>query len=328
MIHKESWYKESSLLSKVRQIFDSWGIDPEKIELEKETSITISMDLPVAERKRLRNNLGNIQRDLSDIGWRVVLWKQDYPQDSPEISLALSRELPKGARRSIYYHVTLLSNLQSIQERGLLPFRNYEYVKNPRPAIYLASSLDEAKNSMPDRKGSKIVLQVSISPGIPLYPDPEVAHIARKGSVVYCLHRIPPEFLAPQLNGAIFRGEDLHGWNMAGEEITESTFSRCNLSGMDLRGSNFWRTSFLGSSLSGANLQGSNLMEANLRVADLTGANLRDCNLEHASMNEADLRGADLTGANLEGAYVGGIKLSGAIYDKDQFSKSIISRWL
>lgn len=328
MIHLEAWYREASFLSKIRGIFDNWGVPSKGIKFKRETPVIINIGISPENKKKLRNNLGNIQRDLSEFGWRITLWRQDYSEEE-NISLTVTNEVPAMVRAPVYYHVTLLRNWPSIQKQGLLPFKNYEYIKNPRPAVYLASSLEYAKNSMPVRSGSKLVLEVRVPSNVPLYPDPEVSHMTDllKGSIVYSLHRIPSGLITPQLKGSNFGQEDMHGWEIAGQDVSESSFIACDFSRMDLSGVKFIKTTLKYSNMIGVDLHGSDLEYSSFEGVSLQGANLRGCDLRGADLSEADLRGADLTGAILDGALVPGINLRDAIYDKEQLYHTRQNRW-
>ncbi len=105
------------------------------------------------------------------------------------------------------------------------------------------------------------------------------------------------------LVGAIYLGEaDLSGVSMNG----------ANLRGVKMRMVN----------LSGANLRSITLAKADLMNADLSGANLRRANLFEADLTGADLSGADLSDAILDRANLNAANLVGAIYTKEQLSKT------
>jgi uncharacterized protein YjbI with pentapeptide repeats len=127
---------------------------------------------------------------------------------------------------------------------------------------------------------------------------------------------------------------DLSGWNLAGQNLTDAILYQAALTGADLadakvQGADFAYTTSRGftkeqlystaswkaknligirlgfNDLSGWNLAGQNLTRANLQMATLTGADLSGASLTWATLSGADLTLADLrkaTGADLPGA--------------------------
>jgi uncharacterized protein YjbI with pentapeptide repeats len=74
---------------------------------------------------------------------------------------------------------------------------------------------------------------------------------------------------------------------------------------------------FSGQNLSGYNFAGQDLDKANFENANLTGANFRkaeveEANFKNANLTDADFTGADLEEANLKGAIIKGATFKGA----------------
>ncbi len=103
-------------------------------------------------------------------------------------------------------------------------------------------------------------------------------------------------------NGNGSTGLDLHGIDLAGEDLSGLDLSRYDLSGANLSGADLTN-----SNLSWARLQGASLSQARLDgceflSADLSGANLNECSAEQAGFGVANLTRASLIGAHLKNA--------------------------
>ena len=106
---------------------------------------------------------------------------------------------------------------------------------------------------------------------------------------------------------------DLHGKNMAGQDLTEMSFEAANLSGANLKGVKADRVVFQvanvnGANFSGADLQGATFFTGSALKANFAGANLKGVNFTRTNLAGADLKGAALDAttmfihANLSGA--------------------------
>lgn len=178
----------------VQAVFREWGIEVHPERDHSASSLVLDLGETRETLRKIRQNLGNLQRELLPLGWRVTVWRYEYLP--PTVSLTEVGAVPPSKRRAKYYHYTPRAQVASILSQGLLPRRNYEYVLNPRPAVFLAASLFSASESAPCGRGEREVLEIRVPPEVSLYPDPEMAwHGETRYSVVYSLRRIPPEAL-------------------------------------------------------------------------------------------------------------------------------------
>ena len=118
------------------------------------------------------------------------------------------------------------------------------------------------------------------------------------------------------------RGNDLSGWNFAGQNLTDAWFCQATLtdadfSGAVVNGAHFANTTSQGFTAqqlySTASYQTADLSRISLGYNDLSGWDFAGQNLAQARFNYADLTDDDFSGANLAGAYMGFADLRGAI---------------
>jgi len=107
-------------------------------------------------------------------------------------------------------------------------------------------------------------------------------------------------------------GQDLHGVDLTGAVLRDSSFANADLSESVLVGVNAYRAKFLSAKLPKVRLDDARLEDADFTKADLTGASLKNANLRRARFFGASLRGADLTGAHLAATDLLKADLSGA----------------
>lgn len=113
-----------------------------------------------------------------------------------------------------------------------------------------------------------------------------------------------------QMNDAHLRDAQL-----AGQDLTHSSFVGADLAQVDLRGANLQGVSLEEANLDGAILRGAKLQKANLASAylgeaDLRRANLQDADLTNVYLTNVDLRETDLTNADLSRANLRGAKIT------------------
>jgi len=134
------------------------------------------------------------------------------------------------------------------------------------------------------------------------------------------------------LHGIGFRFNDLTGWNLAGQNLSDADFQDATLINVDLSSANLADAYFEDATLTNADLSSANLTDADfyravladadlssanlanayLRSATLTDANLGSANLTNAYLRDATLTNADLSSANLTDAYFGSATLTNA----------------
>lgn len=125
---------------------------------------------------------------------------------------------------------------------------------------------------------------------------------------------------AGTMSGKRFVASDLRGHDFSGQDLSGAVFSAS-----DLRGANFSNVNLENAVFSGCDLRGANLRGANLKGAKFKGADLRTSTLSKACLVNAKIVGSDLGDANLSGAVLVGAKMvgndmagaitSGAVFD-------------
>lgn len=142
-------------------------------------------------------------------------------------------------------------------------------------------------------------------------------------------------YQAKDLQGLLFIGNDLAGWDFSGQNLAETWFHRCSLANADLSGANLKNVEFAAATLTGAKFDGSLVNEADFENTtssgftkeqlystasyqakdlsrirlfgnDLSGWDFRGQNLSGASFQNTNLTNADLTGAVVTGTSFAG----------------------
>ncbi len=117
-------------------------------------------------------------------------------------------------------------------------------------------------------------------------------------------------FVASDLRGHDFRGQDLSGAIFTASDLRGALFTNANLegavfTGCDLRGAH----------LSGANLKGARFEGDDMRGTALTNSCLVNAKIVGNDLDQADFTGAVLVGAQLVSNDMGGTTTSGARFD-------------
>ncbi len=122
-------------------------------------------------------------------------------------------------------------------------------------------------------------------------------------------------FAGASVQGAVFSGAT--GFTAAqlystasyqGHDLTGISFgSSNNLSGWNLVGQKLTNASFEGAIVSGTSLRQANLENSDFSFASLSNANLSQANLKNVNFNQANLDGANFSGADVRGAQLGGL---------------------
>lgn len=115
-----------------------------------------------------------------------------------------------------------------------------------------------------------------------------------------------PHFKKRRISNLELDKEDLHGLEMQGTDIWESSLRGANLACVRARGVRWMIVDLTGADLSGADLRDASLSNVAFDQADLSGADLRGafCMRVHGRLDEAAMvtfEGANLDGANLWG---------------------------
>jgi uncharacterized protein YjbI with pentapeptide repeats len=118
------------------------------------------------------------------------------------------------------------------------------------------------------------------------------------------------------LYGANLTAAKLHGTDLHGASMDDTTLTSADLSGANLQQANLTGATLTSADLSGASLQRANLTLATMPSIDLsnhdlsgtilTRANLHQANLSQANLSGAALTHVDLSGANLTYTWTGG----------------------
>ncbi|MGK3964601.1 pentapeptide repeat-containing protein [Sorangium sp. So ce118] len=123
---------------------------------------------------------------------------------------------------------------------------------------------------------------------------------------------------AEETAGWIPEGADLHGVQLACEDLRGAPLAGANLrdanlSGADLSGADLTEATLSGATLSGAKLDGTILRRANAHRADFTQAEAKGAVVELAKLSGAILRQSTWTGCRWNGALADGTDLSACV---------------
>ncbi|MFO0912673.1 MAG: pentapeptide repeat-containing protein [Pirellulales bacterium] len=100
---------------------------------------------------------------------------------------------------------------------------------------------------------------------------------------------------------------DVSGWNLANQNLEESSFYAATMVGTNLTGADLTGATLSSAHLQGATFAGAQIDQASLAFADLRGADLRRANLTGTTLEKAQFQGAQIAGATLDGATSAGL---------------------
>ncbi len=120
-------------------------------------------------------------------------------------------------------------------------------------------------------------------------------------------------------------GDDLTGWDLNGQNLTNAQLNNSTLTQANLSGANLTNAYLGESTLTQANLVGANLTSAQLYFATLNGANLASANLTDAYLGSSALTEANLSGANLSRANLSEADLSEANLEQAVMGSTLVA---
>lgn len=132
-------------------------------------------------------------------------------------------------------------------------------------------------------------------------------------------------YQAGDLSGIGLSRQDMAGWDLSGQNLTNAYMSYGNLTGTDLSDANLTSANLSYADLAGANLSGADLTDATLQHADIPNANFAGANLTEATLMQMDATNADFTGANLTRSGFKDSNITGVIFTDANITRASFS---